>query len=99
MEMPVPAELLQPRRWAEPPDRVRNVAGTANFPPPPGTSLVTFVLMQSMGRSHPVTWSHDFEGGRAWYTAMGHTTCSYSEGPFLDHILGGILYAAKESLP
>ena len=52
-----------------------------------------------MGRSHPVTWSHDFEGGRAWYTAMGHTTCSYSEGPFLDHVLGGILYAAKESLP
>ena len=53
----------------------------------------------TMGRSHPVSWSHDFEGGRAWYTAMGHTTCTYSEGPFLDHVLGGIRYAAKESLP
>jgi type 1 glutamine amidotransferase len=53
----------------------------------------------TMGRSHPVAWSHDFDGGRAWYTAMGHTTCSYSEGPFLDHVLGGILYAAKQSLP
>jgi type 1 glutamine amidotransferase len=48
-----------------------------------------------MGRSHPVTWYHDFDGGRAWYTAMGHTTCSFSEPPFLDHILGGILYAAR----
>jgi type 1 glutamine amidotransferase len=47
-----------------------------------------------MGQSHPVTWYHAFEGGRAWYTAIGHTTCSYSEGPFLNHILDGILYAA-----
>lgn len=46
-----------------------------------------------MGRSHPVTWYHAYEGGRAWYTAMGHTTCSYSEAPFLEHVLGGILYA------
>jgi type 1 glutamine amidotransferase len=53
----------------------------------------------AMGGSHPVSWSHDFEGGRAWYTAMGHTTCTYSEGPFLDHVLGGIRYAARESLP
>jgi hypothetical protein len=30
---------------------------------------------------------------------MGHTTCTYSEGPFLDHVLGGIRYAAKENLP
>jgi type 1 glutamine amidotransferase len=52
-----------------------------------------------MGRSHAVSWSHDFEGGRAWYTAMGHTTCTCSEGPFLDHVLGGIMYAARESLP
>jgi type 1 glutamine amidotransferase len=50
----------------------------------------------TMGRSHPVTWLHEFEEGRVWYTAMGHTTCSYSEGPFLDHMLGGILYAARE---
>jgi type 1 glutamine amidotransferase len=55
-----------------------------------------------MGRRHPVTWYHDFGGGRAWYTAMGHTTCSFSEPPLLSHILGGILYAAqarKESPP
>ena len=47
-----------------------------------------------MGESHPVSWYHPFDGGRAWYTAMGHTTCSYSEEPFLDHLLAGIRYAA-----
>ena len=48
-----------------------------------------------MGRSHPVAWYHEFDGGRAWYTAMGHTTCSFSERAFLDHVLSGILYAAR----
>jgi type 1 glutamine amidotransferase len=48
-----------------------------------------------MGRTHPVTWYHPFEGGRAWYTAMGHTTCSYSEPRFLEHLLTGIRYAAS----
>jgi type 1 glutamine amidotransferase len=72
--------------------------------PPESVNVLVSVDEESyrggtMGRSHPVSWSHDFEGGRAWYTAMGHTTCTYSEGPFLDHVLGGILYAARESLP
>lgn len=48
----------------------------------------------TMGRFHPVTWYHEFEGGRAWYTAMGHSSCSFTEQPLLDHILGGIRYAA-----
>ncbi|HEY6207596.1 MAG TPA: ThuA domain-containing protein [Gemmatimonadales bacterium] len=47
-----------------------------------------------MGAEHPISWQHVFEGGRAWYTAMGHTACSYSERPFLDHLLGGIEWAA-----
>jgi len=53
----------------------------------------------TMGASHPVSWYHEFEGGRAWYTAMGHTTSSYSEELFLAHILGGILYAAGVDQP
>ena len=43
---------------------------------------------------HPVAWCHEFEGGRAWYTAMGHTNESYAEPLFLDHLLGGIQSAA-----
>ncbi|MEO8004643.1 MAG: ThuA domain-containing protein [Betaproteobacteria bacterium] len=47
-----------------------------------------------MGTRHPMAWCHDYDGGRAWYTALGHTTASYSEPLFLEHILGGILWAA-----
>ncbi|GCE25007.1 hypothetical protein KDA_04910 [Dictyobacter alpinus] len=48
-----------------------------------------------MGNDHPIAWYHDFEGGRAWYTGMGHTVESFSEPLFLSHIWGGISYAAK----
>jgi len=48
----------------------------------------------AMGPDHPITWWHDYDGGRSWYTAMGHTSESYSEPPFLSLLLGGILYAA-----
>src|SRR5262245_48691985 len=30
-----------------------------------------------MGANHPISWRHPYEGGRAWYTAMGHTIESY----------------------
>jgi type 1 glutamine amidotransferase len=49
----------------------------------------------AMGADHPVAWSHEFEGGRAWYTALGHTAESYSEPLFLAHLLGGIRWAAR----
>ncbi len=48
----------------------------------------------TMGTVHPVSWHQTYGGGRAWYTAMGHTTCSYAERAFLDHLLGGIEWAA-----
>ena len=47
-----------------------------------------------MGPSHPLSWLHEYGGGRAWYTAMGHTSCAYTEKPFLEHVRGGILWAA-----
>ena len=43
---------------------------------------------------HPVAWYHEYDGGRAFYTALGHTKESYSETKFLKHLLGGIKYAA-----
>jgi cytochrome c len=48
----------------------------------------------SMGARHPMAWCHEYDGGRAWYTALGHTDAAYSEPLFLEHIRGGILWAA-----
>ncbi|HEY4151223.1 MAG TPA: ThuA domain-containing protein [Chitinophagaceae bacterium] len=45
------------------------------------------------GENHPVAWYHNYEGGRAFYTALGHTNESYSDSLFLGHLLGGIKYA------
>jgi type 1 glutamine amidotransferase len=38
----------------------------------------------------PIAWFHEFDGGRAFYTALGHTEESYSEPLFLEHLWGGI---------
>jgi type 1 glutamine amidotransferase len=53
----------------------------------------------AMGGDHPVAWAHAFDGGRAWYTAGGHTAESYDEPLFRQHLLGGILSAAGYGKP
>jgi type 1 glutamine amidotransferase len=43
-----------------------------------------------MGADHPIAWCQAIDGGRSWYTAMGHTAESYAEPLFRLHLLGGI---------
>ncbi len=50
------------------------------------------------GDFHPMSWYHEYDGGRAFYTAAGHTDESFSEPEFLQHILGGIQYAIGDNL-
>lgn len=45
------------------------------------------------GDFHPMAWYHNYDGGRAWYTELGHTEASYTEENYLKHLLGGIQYA------
>ena len=45
------------------------------------------------GDFHPMAWYHNFEGGRVFYTGIGHTDESYDEPLLLQHLLGGIKYA------
>ncbi len=42
----------------------------------------------------PVSWAHHYDGGRAFYTAMGHMASTYKDDDFLHHIFGGIFWAA-----
>jgi len=49
----------------------------------------------AMGPDHPIAWSHDTGGGgRAFYTAMGHTSESYADPTFLGHLRGGLRWVA-----
>lgn len=49
------------------------------------------------GAFHPMSWYHDYDGGRAFYTALGHTEESYAEEAYLKHLLGGITYAIGDN--
>jgi uncharacterized protein len=49
---------------------------------------------EGMGALHPVAWYHNYDGGRAFYTALGHLPAIYSDPVFLDHIYAGIRWAA-----
>ncbi|MEV5746135.1 ThuA domain-containing protein [Microbispora rosea] len=48
----------------------------------------------TMGADHPNTWCQDYDGGRSWYTGLGHQKENYSEANFLKLLLGGIKTAA-----
>ncbi|MFG6200646.1 ThuA domain-containing protein [Nonomuraea sp. JJY05] len=47
----------------------------------------------SMGADHPISWCKTYQGGRSFYTGLGHTAETYSEQAFLQHLKGGIAYA------
>ena len=46
--------------------------------------------------NHPIAWYHEFDGGRSFYTGMGHTEASFSDELYLDHIWGGIRYVLSD---
>ena len=47
-----------------------------------------------MGKLHPISWYHNYDGGRSFYTALGHLPAVYSDPAFLNHLYAGILWAA-----
>ena len=51
----------------------------------------------TLGEEHPMAWYHDYDGGRAFYTELGHVEASYSDSFYLKHILGGIKYAIGDN--
>jgi type 1 glutamine amidotransferase len=50
-----------------------------------------------MSGDHPITWCQNYEGGRSFYTGLGHTDESYAEPAFQKQLLGGIRWAAGMS--
>lgn len=47
-----------------------------------------------MGDFHPISWYQEYDGGRSFYTALGHLSELYKDPIFLNHIYGGIYWAA-----
>jgi type 1 glutamine amidotransferase len=89
-----PSTALLPARWTRSDEWY-------NFKTNPRSSVQVLLTLDetsyqggTMGHDHPIAWYHAFDGGRAWYTALGHTAESYSEPLFLAHLWGGMSYAA-----
>jgi len=48
------------------------------------------------GKYFPLAWCHEFDGGRQWYTALGHKIEHYQDKNFIQHLKGGILWILQE---
>jgi type 1 glutamine amidotransferase len=44
----------------------------------------------TMGADHPLSWCHEYGGGKAFYTALGHAEETYQDPEFLRHVLGAL---------
>ena len=49
-----------------------------------------------MADYHPIAWYHNYDGGRAFYTAWGHHPEAFTEPLFLQHLTGAIKWVLKE---
>jgi type 1 glutamine amidotransferase len=86
-----------PRRWSRT-DEIYNFKSNPRDSKDPKIHVLVTVDGSSYpkgtpGADHPMSWYDAYQGGRAWVTAMGHTTESYSDPLFLGHVWGGMLYA------
>jgi cytochrome c len=43
-----------------------------------------------MGNNHPMSWYHEYDGGKAFYTNFGHTDETYDDEVFIKHVTGGL---------
>ena len=86
----LPAEWVRTDEWynftANPREKVHVLAtlDESTYAPGPG----------AMGADHPIAWCSNFDGGRTWYTALGHEPEHYDEPLLREHILGGIQWSA-----
>jgi type 1 glutamine amidotransferase len=66
----------------------------------PEAKLLISLDPQSIGQAdvnpNPVSWAHKFDNARVFYTAMGHTTESYSDPYFLRHVGNGLDWVLAE---
>ena len=66
----------------------------------PRSTLLATLDPASIGEkdvnANPVAWTREVDGGRVFYTAMGHTKESYSEPWFRRHLANGLDWVMKK---
>lgn len=80
------------------PDRWAHIDEWYNFRYLMPDNIVLLTLDESTyeggkhGSNHPISWCRTAEGGRVFYTGLGHTSLTYSDPLFLEHIKGAIIW-------
>jgi uncharacterized protein len=92
-----PANAGLPARW-----RRHDEAYNLRAHPGPGVTVLASLDESgyhggTMGADHPIAWCHEYAGGRAFVTALGHD--GYDDPYLRAHLLGGIRYAAGIPAP
>lgn len=54
----------------------------------------TATVIELGQENHPYSWCHNYDGGRSWYTALGHRESTFADPLFREHLLGGIEWTA-----
>jgi type 1 glutamine amidotransferase len=52
---------------------------------------------KTFGDLFPLAWCQEFDGGRQFYTALGHKIEYYNDPQFQRHVLGGILWVMRKT--
>lgn len=52
---------------------------------------------ENFGDLFPAAWYHEFDGGRQFYTALGHAIEYYSDPKFVKHVTGGIIWVIGDN--
>lgn len=50
-----------------------------------------------MGNDHPIIWCREFDGGRSWYTGLGHTIETWNDARFQMILRDAILWVARRA--
>ncbi len=51
---------------------------------------------ETFGQLFPLSWCHQFDGGRQFYTALGHDSWFYEDPLFVEHLRGGLLWVLNK---
>jgi cytochrome c len=49
------------------------------------------------GDHHPITWMHEYDGGRAFYTGLGHTKEIFQHPQFQQLLINGLKYSVGKN--
>jgi cytochrome c len=96
-----PSTRAMPRPWQRT-DEIYGFRANPRAAKDPAMHILVKVDETSYGKKpgadHPMSWFCEYQGGRAWTTAMGHVTAAYTakaDSVFLFHLWGGMEYLLK----